>query len=202
MKILNLKSRILNPSSGFTLPELIVTITIISLMATTLLIDRHKYSDALVIKSQAYVLAGYIRQAQAYTLGARAKGNSFETPYGIYLNESEPSQFIFFADNDADGKYDGGAETLEIKQITDKIVLNKICATYTNGTERCTSPDPRRFTVTFTRPEPNAILKFFNSSNQLISSANLNSPARIHLVSPQGSRRIILIGSTGQVSIE
>lgn len=198
MKIVNCKFKI---NKGFTLAEMLVSTAIIGILASTLLMSRSHYSDALVLKNQTYNLVSHIRQAQAYTLGAKSNSGDFGTSYGIYLNAdtANNTSFIFFAD-DGDGRYEEGEAFSDgFKQIGDGVIIEKICGSHSNRNENC-NPSLKKIAVTFTRPDPSAVVKILdNGGNQ---PGSVYAPGRIYLISPSGNRMIVIIDSTGQVSIE
>jgi prepilin-type N-terminal cleavage/methylation domain-containing protein len=78
--------------SGFTLTELIVVITIATIITTALVFQQAKWNDNLAVSTQAYDLALMIRQAQIYSLGVKednsATGDKFNIGYGIYFTQN------------------------------------------------------------------------------------------------------------------
>ena len=75
---------------GFTLVELIVVMSIATVIMTALIIQQSKWNDRLTVNTQAYELALMIRQAQIYSLGVRedmAGGGGFDVGYGVYFDK-------------------------------------------------------------------------------------------------------------------
>ena len=107
LKIENCKLKI-SAKRGFTLIELIVVMTIATIITTALVVQQSKWSDQLAVNTQAYELALMIRQAQIYSLGVKeytaGTGDKFNTGYGIHLDKSASNQYIFFADKNINKK--------------------------------------------------------------------------------------------------
>lgn len=186
---------------GFTLIEMVVVITIITLMLSIFLGNRSQYTDKLNLKNQAYNLLTYIRQAQVYSLGVRNYSGSgtqvFGNSYGVAINMASPSIFTYFIDNNGNGKFDGGLEQIENPQLGQGVVVNRVCGTQ-SGSENCSGI--QEIDITFKRPNPTAIIQFLNNGGNPIGSRA--APARIYLHSPAGLELSVIVDSTGQISIK
>jgi prepilin-type N-terminal cleavage/methylation domain-containing protein len=191
---------------GFTLVELIVVITIASIIMTTLVVQQSSWNDRLAISTQAYEMALMVRQAQIYGLGVRentaGSGDKFDVGYGVYF-DSNNTRYIFFADKDDanKGKYNAGDTIIETKTLTRGVTINRICGFISNN-ERC-SPDMglNKLVISFFRPEPKANLAFLNSSSPGNRINSFKSPAIIYLRSAGGKEFSIKVEANGQVSI-
>jgi prepilin-type N-terminal cleavage/methylation domain-containing protein len=202
-KKLNLFS--IKRSGGFTLTELLVVMAIATIMMTVLVIQQSEWNDRLSVNTQAYELALMIRQAQIYSLGVRedltgSLGDKFNVSYGVYLNQSSSSQYIFYADRDGDRKYDSG-EALETKTFIRGVLIDRFCGLNPGGQERC-SPDAGNIDtlhISFLRPNLGAnIFLLNNGGNQ---SSSVNPPAIIYLKSPKNKLYKVRVETNGQVSI-
>jgi len=206
LKILNLKSYN-NYPKGFSLVELIITISIISILASIILVNSNTLSDRISINTEAYEIALIIRQSQVFALGVReytgASSDGFDVGYGVYFSMDTTDSFIFFVDKDKDGEYDpGDGELIETYSLKKDNVISSICATLPNGSEICTENvnGPFTLSVSFLRPSPTTSVKLFNPGG--IQVASQSAPARVIIQSPKGAEQNILINYTGQISIE
>jgi prepilin-type N-terminal cleavage/methylation domain-containing protein len=186
-------------SGGFTLLELMVVITIATIMITTLVVQQSKWSDRLTVNTQAYELALMIRQAQIFSLGVRenlgSTGDKFNIGYGITATTSPTTQYIFFADKNANLKYDNGEE-IEIKTFTKGVLIEKFCG-IRGGVEDCTSPLDK-ISISFFRPEPKANIRFLNGGGN--TAPGFGPPATIYLKSVGNKQYKITIEANGQVA--
>src|SRR3989344_9039724 len=126
--------------SGFTLVELLVVMSIFTIITTALVIQQSKWSDRLALKTQIYELALNLRQAQINSLGVReyttGTGDKFNLGYGIYFDQNNLNQYMFFADKDGDKEYDVG-EVVETKTFTRGVTINRFCGLNLGLQERC-----------------------------------------------------------------
>lgn len=99
-------------NSGFTLVELLVTISIFVILTGVVLFNQAKFNSTILLTNLAYDTALTIRQAQTYGINIREFNTEF-VPYGVHFDTSAGTSFILFADikyNKADKKvspYDG-----------------------------------------------------------------------------------------------
>lgn len=183
--------------------ELIVVVTIATIIMTVLVIQQGKWNDRLAVNVQTYELALMIRQAQVYSLGVRectlatCSGDKFNIGYGIYLDEDNDDRYIFFADRNGNKKYDDG-EMIEEKLLTRGVSLQRFCGT---GPHPCSDgpSDLDQVNISFLRPEPKAEIEFLNNGGQ--TSVGISSPVNIRFISPGGKVSAVKVESNGQVSI-
>lgn len=197
---------------GFTLTELIVVVTIATVILTTLVIQQSKWNDHLAVNVQAYELAMMIRQAQVYSLGVReypgGAGDNFNIGYGIHFGSGPGNglmQYIFFADKNRNGKYDSvDNEEIEIKTFTRGVTIQRFCGVKSvgNENERCHEGEGnvRYINITFLRPEPKSNVVFLNASGE--NSAIMIEPAVVvYLKSANNKIASVRVEANGQVSI-
>lgn len=185
-------------SSGFTLIEMVVVLTIFSFIAITLFVKNSEFSSKVLLTNLAYEVALSIRQAQVFGLSAREVSpgsNQFNTGYGVYFNENTPETYIFFADTDEDGFYDGQSELLETYNFRRGNKISRFCATTTGGSESCSNLGSMNILhITFKRPNPDGIIKTNLGENY--------KSARIYIEAPNGEERSVTVEQSGQISIE
>jgi prepilin-type N-terminal cleavage/methylation domain-containing protein len=101
--------------SGFTLMELLVSISISVVILGVVIHNQNKYSSASSLSNMAQSIAADLALAQTYGVSVKqATTNNFNTAYGLHFrtgtggNATAVADYIFFADLDKDGAYDGG----------------------------------------------------------------------------------------------
>jgi len=194
--------------SGFTLTELVVVMTIATVVMTSVVIQQSKWNDQLVVSTQAYEMALVIRQAQIYALGVRGDptgiGDKFNIGYGVYFSSENADAFkryIFFKDINNNGMYDSGEQIQEESKIlTRDVIIDRFCGIKGTNSDRC-SPGIGNVAflhIVFFRPEPKANIIMRNSGGG--PALNVNPPAKIFLKSPQGKYYYVQVEENGQIS--
>lgn len=203
---MSIRPRFASASAGFTILELLATITIFIIMTTVVLLNYPKFGEQLGLDLRAQEIALLTRQAQVFALGVR--GTTFTTApafqqgvFGVYFNMLEPDLVRFFADrNTIDFRYnpdtgDCGAEAsecVEIFSITRAYYIVDICA-YKNGNQDC---EVNQLHVGYQRPNPEATIKI----NELDT---LYSYADVVLRSPRsGIMKKVVVYASGQISVQ
>lgn len=204
--------RFFKKQSGFSILELIVTVSILSVILTVIVYNQSTYTDGLALSNLADEVSLTISQAQAYGIGVRefAPGSSeFSASYGLVFNLSgsgSKDAYIYFADRSpGNGIYDGdwscsiggASECLEKIAISRNNQLDSLCIVRSSNPDYCNIDS---IYITFARPKPEANLLFFNGI------APVNFPdaigAKIVLSSPGGASRAVIVYSTGQTSVQ
>lgn len=188
---------------AFSLVELLVSISIISVIMTVVFWNYGGFNDNLAVSGAAQEMAIAIRQAQAYGINVKETGvnsNVYSSAYGIYFDSSASSNTYYriFVDLDGDGSYDSG-ESVEVVNLRNNVKITGVC----NATTCPPSAPPAGITglsITFLRPNPDARINFTNNSATIISGP-VNS-ARIQLSSPKNKVVYVSIEVTGQVTIQ
>lgn len=198
-------------SRGFTLVELLVVVSIATIMMTALVVQQGKWNDQLAVSTQAYELTLMLRQAQIYSLAVRenlgSTGDKFDIGYGVYFDDDEgeedTGQYVFFADKNKNQKYDVGAgELIETKTFIRGVNISKFCGRNSGGQEKCSDQHDNldKLNISFFRPEPKAVITFFKEGvNQF---DKIYPPATIYLRSPQGKESSIKVEDNGQISVQ
>jgi prepilin-type N-terminal cleavage/methylation domain-containing protein len=193
-----------NLNKGFTLVELLVTISIFVVLTGVVLFNQSKFNSTILLTNLAYDTALTIRQAQNYGINikefnAGIGGESVFVPYGVHFDISNAinnKSFILFADINSQGKFN--SETLGNCIATEGCVnrysikrgnfVSDLTVTKGNNTSSTTVLD-----ITFKRPNPDAII----TSN----SVNDYSKATIYLTGVDGSTRKVNVQANGLIEI-
>lgn len=191
-----------NKSRGFTLLELIAVMVISTIIMTAFIVVQGRWNDQIAVSAQGYEMALYMRQAQVYSLGVReysdGVGDKFSIGYGVYFNIAEPDRYYFFVDKNRDLEMNAG-ETLETIVFNRGVSVKSLCGENNSGAQRCYPQNGiNQIAVTFYRPNPNAVVKFFNSAGSVNTS--VGSPATIYLESLGGQQATLVVDSNGQIS--
>lgn len=198
---------------GFSVVELIVTLTIVTTLITVVVTNQSRYLDGAALSNLADEVGLTFSQAQAYGIAVKevSPGSAdFTSAYGLtfsLLGSGSPTAHLFFADRNVNGSYDGTwdcvtgglNECLEKKDITRGNYIHQICAVRSSGGDECSGIG--RVDITFVRPATQARLVFYNSSGALYVPANLLG-ARITFKSPGELSRSVLVYQTGQISVQ
>lgn len=119
-------------NKGFTIVELMVSITIMALMAGTVFFNWRPTEETFSLIRSAHQLSDDLRRAQQMAVSTRAfvcsEIDSDYSGYGIYLNTSLPTQYYLFENcSNANWSYgDLEDEKLEIQSLEDGVEIESI----------------------------------------------------------------------------
>ncbi len=196
-----------NFKKGFTLVELLVAIAIFTVMTSILVVKYGGFSEGMTLTNLAYDIALTLREAQSYGINVSDEGNltgsrgEFNTAYGVYFINSSPLNFRLYGDYDAkdtDGRvgYSGGVENIRVMTIKNGNKIESICVK-NNESGSCAS-NINIVDIQFKRPDPSPVIY----GATVATSRSKYSYAEIAVVSPNGSRRKVVVRTSGQISVE
>lgn len=208
-------SHIKKQTFGFTLVELLISVSIIAIITTVIVYNQKGYSDVLSLSNATSDLEILVREAQSYSIAVRefaATTDEFNVAYGVSFNlanqGSSNSSYLSFVDRGVLNNYydtplvctpGSTSECLQRINLTGRNIISDICVIRANNTQGC-NPTVARLDVSFKRPSPNAIITFFNSGgNQVPYPGYLG--ARVEIQSPNGTKQSVYIYTNGQISI-
>jgi len=210
---------------GMTLIEVIVVVTIISLVSAVLMFNYSGFSSNANIRNLAQEIALGIRKSQIYATSVARTGSVTDPIYGAYgvsfsaRGSNEPAdptrkRFILFADSlIINNKYDypsksipnskcgGGTECLETLTInsSDEITRVEACNIVTGSTV-CEEPGgDGSVDIVFKRPSPDAIICL---NKEGVVGCGTYSSARITIRSVKDLTKVISVWNTGQISVK
>jgi len=192
--------------TGFTLVELLVTLTIFSIMTGVVLVNQGKFNNTIFLSNLAHDIALTIRQAQTYGINVRetAQSSDLFSNYGVsFQMGANNKNFVIFADvlGTANGLFDGSfscpgndSECVERYVIKNSNYIKSICAG--NDESDCTANSATTLNISFTRPDSDAHIK----SNVKTTDQPY---AKIVVASQDGANtKGIIVRSTGQIYVE
>lgn len=202
-----------NTNSGFTLTELMITITVFVLLSAAVIVNFRHVDNSLVLQNVAHQVAVIIRKAQISGIsnkGLVTGGLEIFPSYGVHFDTTGPAPhntFTLFADLPSPFVTDGvcsgtcpllpppppGKEGIQRYTLAPGYTIKDLCGnSETTGAPGC---NQNRLNITFVRPNPDAVLKR-NAGDTPYSNA------KVIIQSRTGVTKSIIIWKTGQISIE
>lgn len=198
-------------SKGFTLTEVLVTLSIVTVIITAILLNQSAYVEAASLANLSDEIATRVVQAQVYGIAVREStpgSSDFTGSYGVILSllsGGSDKDYLAFVDRNSNEIYDGGfdceaggfSECLEKVPILRGNYISDLCVIRSSGGDQCNTA--KRVDVSFLRPVTEARIKLFNSGGQEYNPSNMIG-VRLILKSPSGLTRSVAIYQSGQVS--
>lgn len=201
-----------NKKKGFTLIEMAVVTAIFGILTSVVIFNYGNFTDNILSTNMAYEVALQVRQAQVFGLGVRGVDGKFGGAYGVFVNtnnsDGTTKDIILFNDSKPLAGPDGkcgdssgsgvcicntGDECLEKISLQRNIVIDEL---WVKSGSTCTDTD--LLSVTFKRPNPDAIIR-----NQDSGASTNFELAEIRINSPRSDKpRYVIIRNTGQISVE
>jgi prepilin-type N-terminal cleavage/methylation domain-containing protein len=181
---------------GMTYVELIVVLSIFSVMTSIVLFDYGKFQENVDIKILANDIAIKVVEAQKSSISGQWNSNAllnWKPSYGIHFDISNNKSFKYFADLNNNYFYEDSGCTGE---CLDQITItknNSISKLEVVGTGCPSTVD--NLNIVFKRPDPGAII----SSNPILSCTI--SYAQITISSPKSLAAKIKIYPSGRIQI-
>jgi type II secretory pathway pseudopilin PulG len=175
-----LHKKFIRPSLGFGLVELMVSVGIISLVATVVLVQQRSYNSAVLLRSQAYEIALRLRSVL---------GVHFDT------DPAHNGVYKIFKDGNSDGFYDLGEQYDVQGKLDPRFEIRAIRAEGTPVVGGMIS-------VVFERPNFDA--RFFRSTSveQAGATIEIDIARREATGNGPGDIRTIEITKTGQIAVK
>jgi hypothetical protein len=198
---------------AFTLVELMVSLSIITLLTIVLLARYPETAVRLTLANMSHTVSLLIREAQVRG-SAIDSVNSSLGGYGVYLSLADSGRLVLFGDTVdptvpkpygitiGNGIFESGSPIDETKTITtlpNRFIISKLCV----GTgfpftcNASNTPEITALTVSFTRPNPIPSLYVNNATSTIYSAVC------IELRSPQaplsGHIRNVQVYSSGMI---
>ncbi len=187
--------------AGFGLIELMVSISIMAIVASIILARQDSFNSAVLLRGQAYQMALAIREVQLSAVSASSDGSGgFRTVYGLYFNtaDTHDGKYQVFKDAGNNYFYTTGSEAFGPTSNLDKrfeiSAMRAVGGGNISGTE---------LSIIFERPNFDA--RFFDAANSELSTA---SGVEIDIVrrgasgTGCGELRTVEVTRTGQIAVK
>lgn len=183
---------------GFSLIELLVVTGILVVITSIILASNASFGGTVILRSLAYDMGLSIREAQTYGISVRqTTTGTFGAGYGVHLQTSSPTTYVFFADLDDNGFWEGANEVVDEYMLNRNYRVSDLCVTPAGGgSETC---DITQVDIVFKRPEPDAHIRAERTTGPILEN---NQRARIVLASPRGDETSVIVEVTGQISVQ
>ncbi|MEK7179017.1 MAG: prepilin-type N-terminal cleavage/methylation domain-containing protein [Patescibacteria group bacterium] len=181
---------------GFSLTELLVTVSIFVIVAGVVLVNFPSFSSRIALENLAHEIALVVRQAQVFGVASRefGPGSGIFPTHGAHFDISANTSFTLFADTNENGLYGGSGELIETLRIQRGNVISSLCG-YATASSPCTSLDTLH--ITFTRPDPEA--RIIGSAG---GSSSEYSYSTITVRSTGGNTNMVTVWSNGQIAVQ
>ena len=217
MKIIrHWKLKIRNSQAGMTYVELVVVLSIFSIMSSIVMTNFNKFQEKVDIKNLANDIALKIVEAQKSAMAGKLPNKNYsqvsdwKPSYGLSFDLRSsvgnsqitgPNFFYLFTDLDANKFFDPSSfcsTAIDSSECLDKIILNKntisnIAVIYFDS--HFNSPSLNNLALSFTRPDSKAS---FSSDTLLLNDVDY---AQITISSPQNVSANIKVYASGRIQI-
>ncbi len=191
-------------SRGFTLVEMMVSITVFIIFTSIILSDYRGFGRNQKFLNFVYDVALNMRQVQTSGLAVlenQVGTRDFTAGYGIHISMAIPSSYVLFTDlGDINRNLEYDAETEYVRRVSFEpgYELDKICA-IVNSVETTCLTTSGSLDIVFVRPNPDATIIYNGVITTFYTSAEITLS---HKTSTEVPDRKIIINSTGQISIQ
>ncbi len=196
---------------GFTLFEMMVSISIFVMITTIAVVNYRKFGNDVFINNLAYDIALTIRKAQSYGINVRGtSANNFSYGYGVHFDiRSSPNPCTGVASNtcykifvdslpsEPDLQWNNAAEDVETFNLLKGSTVSSLCVTSSSG-EDCTVDV---LDLVFLRPNPDAHIYFHTTGGATGGTTGYTS-ARIVIRAVDGREKSIVVYGIGQISVK
>ncbi|MEK7576224.1 MAG: type II secretion system protein [Patescibacteria group bacterium] len=183
---------------GFTLVELVVSISVIIFISVTIFANFPKFRQVIAVDNATRELALALREAQSRAVAISIVNGTPNNNYGIYMSTTaaEKKSFVLFTDSTSDNRYIPGAscigECLIKYNLQGGVYIQSFAAPVVTG---CTITN--KMVVMYRRPDPRT-----DVLDNIGGVCNEYGPFTINIWSQDNvEKRKIIVWRTGQISI-
>ncbi|MCI5108600.1 MAG: prepilin-type N-terminal cleavage/methylation domain-containing protein [Candidatus Pacebacteria bacterium] len=170
-------------TSGFTLVEMVISISIILIITAVIMLSQRNFSETVELINVSQRVATVIREAQVKGLAVEILDDDYPLAgRGVYFDGSV--NYIYFSDTNENYKYDVGEE----------ISSHFLRPGFTFGEVLCGSSSCDELNVVYRRPETQA---YFYDETGLFYDDTVSIP----VVSDQGRVQTVKVLRTGQITV-
>lgn len=181
--------------NGFTLVELLVVITVMTIIILITIFNYPGFSKKTAVERASQEIALALRKAQSYAIAVRDTGGDIFPPYGIHFAISDNESYILFADTNPSGpppRYEVGDLDVDVSDFSGPVVISDLCVSEFLDFNNPDCTGPTIIDVVFSRPDPSTVI-----------NTNIGSyiAAGIEVSSGSYTRRIIVLDN-GLIYVE
>lgn len=184
---------------GFTLVELLVSISILILVLITVVSGQRSFEESVLLRSQAYDIALSLREVQLSAISAQSDGSGgFRDVTGAHFDTANSGVYHLFRDANGDNMYTQSTELLvSVSGLDDRFAIESIAALSADSASTISAVH-----VLFQRPNFDA--NFFDGAGNEISASAVEVVLRA--VGTTGNQcgldvRTVSISKSGQISV-
>ncbi len=194
-------------NKAFSLVEILVTISIITVLMAVTVYSYSSFNDKIALTEAGQQMLIAFRQAQSYGINVRESSvgsNDFDKSYGIYFNTSSPGAYYVFVDIDSNGTYSdalgscGASECIEKISLDRGITITAITMGASLGAACSVSAPVEIMVGLFRRPITFPTINFAKNSSPTTFCFARQSGV-VTLTSPQGQTINVTLNYHGQV---
>jgi Tfp pilus assembly protein FimT len=182
---------------AFGLIELMVSVSIITLVSAVILSRHTSFNGAVLLRNQTYEIAFAVRQAQLLAVSGNTGVAGASRQYGLHVNTANPTTYIVFQDNNNNERYDGASEQIgNTGRLDSRFQIRDI--TNNGGTSLPTTG----VSIIFVRPNFDAA--FYDASGNEITGVGevyIDIAQVGNTGTDAGDARRVEVSSTGQVRV-
>jgi prepilin-type N-terminal cleavage/methylation domain-containing protein len=179
---------------GFGLIELMVSISIMTLVSTVILVKNRSFNNALLLRNQAYEIAFSLRQAQLLAVSGTKESAGDSNQYGIHFNVTNaPSNYQYRTFRD-DGNNTGWYDAADVTIGTLGSIDNRFVIDISDSSGVPISADT--LSITFVRPNFDALFR-------TAAGNSVSGPVYLKVTPKEGSTafRLVEVTATGQINV-
>jgi prepilin-type N-terminal cleavage/methylation domain-containing protein len=195
----------LNRKKGFTVTELMISMTIMTVILVVVVFKGKDLSSNIALSDAIQQVSLSLREAQAYGISVKedtANPGQFTNAYGVTFDTGANTSSFIFSDRDANGFYDGGGscvgECVQKIDLSNNITISAICVSPNSGSG-CVSMTKAH--ISFLRPNPEPVIRATNNGGNNMSGVTYYS-ATITLRNNLGRTRSVVIDNVGKIDIQ
>ena len=144
----------LGGKKGFTLVEMLITISIVVILSTIVMINYKPGKERLALNRSAIKLSQDFDLAREYAMSSRElSGVVPQGGYAIYIGNSISTYFLFANSND-DNQYGSGDEIISNLQFEPEIVLRQVKLSSSAGDRTILPAEGKIANIIFQPPDP------------------------------------------------
>lgn len=185
---------------GFTLVELLVSLGIFTVITTIAVVNNSQFNSSILLTNLAYEVGLSVRQAQFYGIAVKRDSTSgFDAGYGIHFDLTDPRSYYLFEDRGTkdhicDVTECAASNLVEGFKLVKGNYISKICVDGSLGLACTSAGGFQKVDISFVRPNPDAYITKDSLSGNY-------AKAEICIASPAGTKRRVIVESTGQISV-